>query len=130
MTVSLDHTILEVKDRSESVIFYRDILDFDYQGRSGSFDVMLIAPDLALDLDEEEEVSVSRHLAFGMDRATFDATYDRIRNSSTSYGDGPSTPTNMNGPGRSTGVHGATHSVYFHDPSGHLIEILTYDSPS
>jgi len=130
MTVFLDHTILEVKDRSESVTFYRDILDFDYRGRSAGFDVMLITPDLALDLDEEEEVPVSRHLAFGMDRATFDTTFDRIRNSGTSYGDGPSKPTNMNGPGRSTGVHGTTYSVYFNDPNGHLLEILTYDTPS
>ena len=129
MTVFLDHTILEVKDRSESVIFYRDILGFDYRGRSGPFDVILVTPDLALDLDEVEVPVASRHLAFGMDRATFDATFGRMRNSGTPYGDGPSTPTNMNGPGRSTGVHGDTYSVYFHDPSGHVLEILTYDAP-
>jgi hypothetical protein len=59
-----------------------------------------------------------RHLAFGMDRATFEATFERIRTSGTPYGDGPSTPTNRRGPGGSPGVHGATDSVSFHDPSG------------
>ena len=131
MTVFLDHTILQVKDLAESVAFYRDVLDLESRGRSrsGAFEVMLITPDLALDL-EEEAAPASRHLAFGMDRATFETTFDRIRTSGTPYGDGPSTPTNMRGPGHSTGVHGATDSVYFYDPSGHLLEILTYDPPT
>ncbi len=128
MTVNLDHTILEVKDLSDSVVFYRDLVGLEYRGRSGHFEVMLITPDLALDL-VEASVSASRHLAFGMDRGTFEATFERIRTGGITYGDGPSTPTNMRGPGRSSGVHGVTDSVYFHDPSGHVLEILTYDAP-
>ena len=65
-----------------------------------------------------------------MDRGTFEATFERIRTGGISYGDGPSTPSNMRGPGRSSGVHGVTDSVYFHDPSGHILEILTYDAPN
>lgn len=126
MAVFLDHTILEVSDLAESKEFYRDVVGLESRGRSGPFEVMLITPDLALDLWEQPEPA-SRHLAIGMDRVTFDATFDRIRASGTTYGDGPSTPTSMRGPGRSTGVHGGTDSVYFHDPSGHLLEILTYD---
>ena len=129
MVVFLDHTILEVTDLAESVAFYRDVVGLESRGRSGSFEVMLITPDLGLDLWEKPKPA-SRHLAFGMDRAGFEATFDRIRTSGTPYGDGPSRPTSMRGPGRSTGVHGDTDSVYFHDPSGHLLEILTYDDPS
>jgi len=129
MAVFLDHTILEVKDLAKSVAFYRDVVGLESRGRSGSFEVMLITPDLALDLWEQSE-PVSRHLAFGMDRATFEATFERIRESGTPYGDNPSTPTSMHGPGRSSGVHGDTDSVYFHDPNGHILEILTYDDPS
>jgi catechol 2,3-dioxygenase-like lactoylglutathione lyase family enzyme len=126
MAVFLDHTILEVNDLAESVAFYRDVVGLESRGRSGPFEVMLITPDLALDLWEQSE-PVSRHLAIGMDRVTFEATFDRIRASGTPYGDGPSTSTSMRGPGRSSGVHGVTDSVYFHDPSGHILEILTYD---
>lgn len=126
MAVFLDHTILEVTDLAGSVAFYRDVVGLESRGRSGPFEVMLITPDLALDLWEQPQ-PVSRHLAIGMDRVTFEATFDRIRTSGTPYGDGPSTSTNMRGPGRSSGVHGATDSVYFHDPSGHILEILTYD---
>ena len=127
MPVFLDHTILEVTDLSASAAFYRDVVGLEPRGRSGSFEVMLITPDLALDLWEAPEPA-SRHLAFGMDRATFDATFERIRDSGTTYGDSPSTPTSMRGPGQSSGVHGPTESVYFLDPSGHLLEILTYDT--
>ncbi len=128
MAVRLDHTILEVRDLTDSVAFYRDVLGLEHRGRSGGFEVMLITPDLGLDLSEAS-APTSRHLAFGMDRSTFESTFERIRTSGISYGDGPSTPANQRGPGRSSGVHGVTDSVYFHDPSGHLLEILTYDGP-
>jgi catechol 2,3-dioxygenase-like lactoylglutathione lyase family enzyme len=65
-----------------------------------------------------------------MDRVTFEATFARIRRSGTPFGDSPAAPTSMRGPGRSLGVHGATDSVYFHDPNGHILEILTYDDPA
>ncbi len=128
MAVHLDHTILEVEDLSASVAFYRDVVGLEHRGRSGRFEVMLITPDLGLDL-AEEPVVVSRHLALAMDRSAFEATFQRIRSSGASFGDSPSAPRNGRGPGRSSGVHGVTDSVYFHDPSGHLLEILTYERP-
>lgn len=87
---------------------------------------MLVTPDFAIDL-HQVGASTSRHLAFAMDRDTFDATFERIRESGVSYGDGPGRPDNNRGPGHSSGVRGPTDSVYFHDPSGHILEILTYD---
>jgi catechol 2,3-dioxygenase-like lactoylglutathione lyase family enzyme len=126
MAIRLDHTILEVSDLAESVAFYRDIVGLGHRGRSGPFEMMLITSDLALDLAEHPEPP-SRHLAFAMDRETFEATFDRIRTSGITYGDGPSSASSMRGPGRSSGVHGMTDSVYFHDPNGHMLEILTYE---
>ena len=104
MAVRLDHTILDVKNLAESVAFFRDVVGLRHRGRSGSFEVMLITHDLALDLDAHVRPA-PRHLAFGSDRATFEPAFER----------------------RSTGIHGATDSVYFHEPGGHLLEILTYD---
>ncbi len=128
MVVQLDHTILEVTDLADSVAFYRDVVGFEYRGRTGRFEVILINPDLALDLSEVA-APTSRHLAFAMDRSTFESAFERIRTANISYGNSPSNPANKRGPGRSTGVHGATDSVYFHDPNGHMLEILTYDRP-
>lgn len=126
MTVQLDHTILEVVDQAVSVRFYRDIVGLNHRGRSGPFEVMLVTPDLAIDL-RQGDVPSSRHLAFAMDRTTFDATFQRIRAAGVPYGDGPTRLDNNRGPGRSSGVHGPTDSVYFRDPNGHILEILTYD---
>jgi catechol 2,3-dioxygenase-like lactoylglutathione lyase family enzyme len=126
MPIRLDHTILDVRDLAESAAFYRDIVGLEHRGRHGPFEVMLVTDDLAIDLYEAGEPA-SRHLAFGLDRASFDEAFTRIRSVGITYGDGPSSATNGKGPGRSSGVHGATESVYFHDPNGHLLEILTYD---
>ena len=127
MPTRLDHTILEVHDLEASASFYRDIVGLDYEGRRGSFEAFLISADTALDLYDGWPVVGSRHLAFWMDRPTFDATFERIKDSGITYGDGPTSATNMSGPGQSSGVHGETDSVYFHDPNGHILEILTYE---
>ncbi|HXV72777.1 MAG TPA: VOC family protein [Acidimicrobiia bacterium] len=127
MPIGLDHTILEVHDLAESLIFYRDVVGLEYKGKDGPFEGLLITPDLALDLYDEWPVAGPRHLAFAMDRATFEDTFERVRNGGIAYGDGPSRTENMKGPGTSSGVHGSTDSVYFKDPNGHILEILTYD---
>jgi catechol 2,3-dioxygenase-like lactoylglutathione lyase family enzyme len=126
MTVHLDHTILEVADVADSIAFYRDVLGFEHRGRAGPFEEMLVEPDFAIELLPAHDPD-SRHLAFAMDRPAFDATFSRIRAHDVVYGDGPGSVDNMRGPGRSSGVHGGTESVYFRDPSGHVVEILTYD---
>lgn len=127
LVIRLDHTIIEVLDQSRSVAFYRDVLGLEHRGRSGPFEVMLVTTDLALDLHTTTTPPMSRHLAFALDRPSFEVAFERIRTSGTVYGDGPSRTTNMRGPGRSSGVHGATDSVYFADPDGHILEILTYE---
>lgn len=127
MPIGLDHTILEVNDLGESLVFYRDIVGLEHKGKDGPFEGLLITPDLALELYDEWPVEGSRHLAFAMDRATFEATFERIRIAGVAFGDGPSQTDNMKGPSPSSGVHGATDSVYFKDPNGHILEILTYE---
>jgi catechol 2,3-dioxygenase-like lactoylglutathione lyase family enzyme len=94
MPIRLDHTILEVHDLEASASFYRDIVGLDYEGRRGPFEAFLISADTALDLYDEWPVVGSRHLAFWMDRPTFDATFERIKDSGITYGDGPSRATN------------------------------------
>jgi catechol 2,3-dioxygenase-like lactoylglutathione lyase family enzyme len=128
MTVELDHTIVCTVDPGAAIEFYTSILGFTHAGSVGSFEVIRINDRLAFDLEKSEQCS-SRHFAFVMDADTFDATFARIRESGVVYGDGPGRRQNMRGPGRSTGTRGATHSVYFDDPDGHILEILTYATP-
>ncbi|MBI3531075.1 MAG: VOC family protein [Burkholderiales bacterium] len=48
--ISLDHTILRVRDCTESVSFYRDILGLRHEGRASPFEVMRVHAGLTLDL--------------------------------------------------------------------------------
>jgi catechol 2,3-dioxygenase-like lactoylglutathione lyase family enzyme len=53
-----------------------------------------------------------RHLAFRVDGSNFARARERLeaRGISVSFQD-----------------HGIAHSIYFHDPDGHQLEITTYD---
>jgi catechol 2,3-dioxygenase-like lactoylglutathione lyase family enzyme len=124
----LDHTIVCSTDRKTAIAFYRDVLGFDHAGRTGRFEVVKINDRLAFDFVEAEKCS-SRHFAFVLQPDEFDETFSRVQMSGTAFGDGPSSHTNGRGPGRSTGTRGVTWSVYFADPDGHLLEILTYERP-
>ena len=126
MSVRLDHTIHYVKDRGETIDFYTKVLGFEHRGSLGRFEVIVVNDDFTIDLVAKEEPEL-RHLAFAMDRERFEQIFERLESGGYTYGDGPSWMDNMRGPGRSTGTHGTTYSVYFHDPSGHQLEIITYE---
>jgi len=62
-----------------------------------------------------------------MERGEFDAVFRRVRESGIEYGDAFNGVGNMRGPGASEGARGVTTSLYFFDPSRHLIEIICYE---
>lgn len=125
MATVLDHTILNVADMGKAVAFYTDVMGFAHEGPFSRFEVIRVNDDLTIDL-AEGKLGRYMHLAFAMDRETFDATFARIRESGMPYGDGPGRRTNMKGPGRTGGSRGEADAVYMDDPSGHIIEIRVY----
>ena len=130
MAAGLDHTIVPVKDQEESVEFYTRIFDFEYTGRGGRddrFAVVRVNDGFTLDFEHSDNVPAhGLHYAFYLDPDRFEGAFQRIQESGIPYGDGPMNKTNMRGPGKSSGAKGETRSVYFSDPSGHRLEILTY----
>ena len=125
MDAVLDHTFLPAKDPQESVRFYTTILGFQRGENFGPFEVVRVNQDLTLDI-AQADTTLELHYAFAMDRETFDAVFDRIKAAGLAYGDGPFSSKNMRGPGKTHGAHGMADSVFFHDPSGHMIEIRSY----
>ena len=125
MDTVLDHTFLPARDPRESARFYTAILGFQHGENFGPFEVVRVNEHLTLDIAQADSTP-ELHYAFAMDRETFDAVFDRIRAAGLSYGDGPFSSTNMRGPGKTHGAHGMADSVFFHDPSGHMIEIRSY----
>jgi catechol 2,3-dioxygenase-like lactoylglutathione lyase family enzyme len=122
---TLDHLILAVNDTKASVEFYTRVLGFTYDGERPPFATVRVTPDLVLQLAPWGTPG-GQHLAFALPRAEFDEVFRRVRDARIPYGDGFESVGNMRGPGRSDGARGTTESVYFFDPSRHLIEIIRY----
>ena len=125
MTIVLDHTIVPVTDREKSVEFYTRIFGFEDLGEVGPFLAVRVNNSLNLDFRQSDDFR-SIHYAFAMDASEFEGAFQRIKDAGISYGDGPRTQDNMQGPGITVGSQGDGKAVYFKDPSGHLLEIKTY----
>ena len=125
MPLQLDHLILAVNDPKKSVDFYTRVLGFTSEGQREPFSVVRVTPDLVLQL-APWGTKGGEHLAFAMTRGEFEDVFGRVRAAGIAYGDGFDPVGNMRGPGEASGAKGASKSVYFFDPSQHLIEITYY----
>jgi catechol 2,3-dioxygenase-like lactoylglutathione lyase family enzyme len=123
MTIALDHIILPVADVEKSVRFYYKILGFKYEPVA----LVRISPTLVLQLLQQAP-QISQHLAFSMSAAEFDETLNRLKAASIPYGDNFDTVGAMTGLGVSHGSQKNSQSIYFHDPDGHMLEIMHYDA--
>ena len=126
MAVELDHMILLVNDRAQSIQFYTQILGFTYEGEREPFSVIRVNPRLTLQLAAWGTTG-GTHLAFAMARSEFDAVFGRVREAGIPYGDSFQSVGNMRGPGDEAGARGPGKAVYVFDPSKHLIEVRHYE---
>jgi catechol 2,3-dioxygenase-like lactoylglutathione lyase family enzyme len=124
--VQLDHMILAVNDRDESVAFYTEILGLTYDGEREPFSVLRVTPELTLQLAPWGTTG-GQHLAFAMSKAEFENAFKRVQASGIAFGDSFHEVGNMQGPGDEDGSRGTGKAVYFFDPSRHLVEIRYYD---
>ena len=70
------------------------------------------------------------HYAFAMSAAEFDAVFERVRAAGIDFGSSFHNVGDNDGPGVESGAHGDGPTLYFSDPSNHLIEIRTYERPA
>jgi catechol 2,3-dioxygenase-like lactoylglutathione lyase family enzyme len=90
-----------------------------YQGPVSHFAPVRVNETLTLDFDTAVKFE-EHHYAFKVDEQEFDAIFERIRGEKVPYGSGPRSPDDMQINRR----HGG-RGVYFLDPNGHLLEVLT-----
>ena len=122
MTIELNHTIVPSLDKVASARFYQEVFGFEYHGASGHFEPVHIR-NQALTLDFDNRESFERHhYAFKVSEQEFDAIFARIKGRKLTYGSGPFSPED----GEINHWNGG-RGVYFRDPSGHLLELLTRD---
>ena len=118
MTVSLDHTIVPATDNLASAQFLAGILGLPTGERTGFFVPVVMANGVTLDFMDVVDVAPG-HYAFQVDEDEFDPIFERVRAAGDYWAD----------PGRQR--KGETYErmggrgVYFNDPDGHLMEVLT-----
>ena len=123
MTSELNHTIVPARDKEASARFYEKMFGFEYVGPMGHFTpVRIPSQSLTLDFDQDDSFT-PRHYAFKVNEAEFDAIFKRVVEANLSYGSGPFSSED----GKINHWNGG-RGVYFRDPGGHLLEILTRDS--
>ncbi len=122
---TLDHLIVSVNDRDDSVEFYTKVMGFGHDPDDGPFTVIRVSPDTTLQL-APWGTEGGDHLAFALSPAEFDAAFGRIRSAGVAYGDTYHDAANMRGPGNENGARGPGDTLYLTDPNGHLVEIRRY----
>jgi catechol 2,3-dioxygenase-like lactoylglutathione lyase family enzyme len=120
MTIKLNHTIVRSRDKRASARFLAELFGLAAPRRFGPFLEVEVGNEVTLDFSEAQGEIQPQHYAFLVSEEEFDAIFARINDRDLAYwaDPGQSRPGEIN---RNDGGRG----VYFEDPSGHLLEILT-----
>jgi catechol 2,3-dioxygenase-like lactoylglutathione lyase family enzyme len=119
MPITLNHTIVPSRDKEGSAMFFARIFGVRYAGATGHFAQVRVTPDLSFDWDNRESFE-HHHYAFLVNDQEFDEIFGRLKAEGVRYGSQPSAPANGEINTRRGG-----RGLYFADPDGHLMEIMT-----
>ncbi len=119
MTIELDHTIIPSRDKDAAARFFARIFGLSYDGPQSHFAPVRINDRLTIDFDDATGFD-HHHYAFKVSEDEFDAMFGRIQEEEIPYGSGPNSSDDMEINHRRGG-----RGVYFRDPDGHLLELLT-----
>ena len=120
MSIGLNHTIVWCRDQRVSAGFLTGLFGLPAPVHWGPFMIVDMANGVSLDYHEVDGEIPSQHYAFLVSDDEFDAIFGRIVELGVAHWADPahqqSGAINRNDGGR---------GVYFDDPDGHLLEIIT-----
>jgi catechol 2,3-dioxygenase-like lactoylglutathione lyase family enzyme len=119
MAVTLNHTIVHARNPAATARFLTEILGLPPAKRLGHFTVVQVG-ETSLDFLPANERISSRHFAFLVGEDEFDAIFERLRARGLSYWADPF----HREPGRINHWDDG-RGLYFDDPDGHNLEIIT-----
>lgn len=119
MAASLNHTIVHARDPEATARFLTEILGLPPHRRLAHFTVVQVG-ETSLDFLPADGDIVSRHFAFLVSEPEFDAIFERIRARGLPYWADPF----RQQPG-AVNRWDDGRGVYFDDPNGHLLEVIT-----
>ena len=120
----LDHVALTVRDVARSATWYQDVLGLEraHEDVWGDIPTFVVSGNSGLALFPVEgsdpkpppgsDTIMIRHVAFRASRTNFEEAQEELRRRNIKF---------------ECQDHVIAHSIYFHDPDGHEIEITTYE---
>lgn len=120
MAVQLNHTIVWAHEKTTSARFYSQILGLPDPVPFGPFLVVSVDNQVSLDFHDKAGEIARQHYAFLISESEFDEVFARIRERGIVYWADPG----QHQPGE-INHHDGGRGLYFEDPNGHLLEIIT-----
>ena len=120
MAIQLNHTIVPARDPKASAVFLAELLGRDAPTTFGPFHCVELDNSVTLDYMRSDEQIRAEHYAFLVSEAEIDQIFERIRARGLTYWADPG----RQQAGRINHRDGG-RGVYWGDPDGHLLEILT-----
>lgn len=121
MAVAFNHTIIAARDKQESASFFTALFGLPEATYWGPFASVTLAAGVFVQFAEPGVAEIQmQHYAFLVDDDSFDAIYARIVAAGIDHAGDPRWAT----PGQINTNHGG-RGVYFRDPSGHGLEVIT-----
>ena len=120
MAIALNHTIVWCHDQQVSAQFLTELFGLPDPVRYGPFLVVPMANGVSLDYHEVDGDIPSQHYAFLVGEDDFDAIFGRIVERDLDHWADP-----MKDRARVINRNDGGRGVYFDDPDGHLLEIIT-----
>jgi len=120
LSVSINHTILFAQDKAVSAAFLAHVLDRPEPTTWGPFSIVDLGDGAHVEFATADFPIQAQHYAFLVTEDEFDSVYSRIRDLGINHWADPQ--------GRRPGEFNTNHGgrgVYFLDPSGHGLEVLT-----
>ncbi len=116
----LNHTIVSARDAKASASFLSEVLGLRVPVVFGPFAMVHVGDELTLDFIDSEGTITPQHYAFLVSETEFYQIFARIEARSLTYWADPYRTRRDRINHWDDG-----HGVYFEDPNGHLLEILT-----
>lgn len=120
MAARLNHTIVWCKDKHRSSAFMAEMLGLPDPVPFAHFMVVSLENDVSMDFMEKEGAIALQHYAFLVSDAEFDAGMARIAAKGLTFWADPA----REHPGV-INRYGGGRGVYFEDPDGHFLELIT-----
>ena len=120
MAIDFNHTIVSSRDSQASATFLSEVLGLPAPRRWGPFVVVTTDHGTNIDFMDADGEIAPQHYAFLVSESEFDDIFGRIRERALAYWGDPAQTQRGE-----INHHDGGRGVYFEDPNGHLLEVIT-----